>query len=190
LPKLLTQPEYAAHRKERGLPGKTRQAVNKKVKTGAIPTVEVDGKHMIDPVAADAAWDANTQRTPSSGPGPDTVKPPADDEPAGDKPQNTEALSLTRARTVREGIQAQRAKVELDRLRGKLLPTDKVVDSTFEIVRIARDRLRGLPAKLAPRLVLADSPQECQEIVSAEVNAILKELSRTLSGIADAARDS
>lgn len=52
-PTLLTQAEYARHRKARGLPGGTREAVDE----GRTPAV--DGR--IDPVVADRQWEQNTR---------------------------------------------------------------------------------------------------------------------------------
>jgi len=181
LPKLLSQAAYSRRR------GVTRQAVNKWVKQGLIPVDPATGK--IDPAAADAALEQNldTSKQRDSKPGPAKARAPrgADDNEA--RPES----NLTLARTQREIINAKRARVELDLLQGTVVKTQLVEDSTFEAGRLFRDQLRGMPAKLAPRLAIAATPQECAEILTGEIDLILKGLLRKLQEVpTDAGPDS
>jgi hypothetical protein len=59
---LMSERQYAEHRKARGLPGGTQAAVNKAAATGRITKVidPESKKPMIDPAIADAQWERNT----------------------------------------------------------------------------------------------------------------------------------
>jgi hypothetical protein len=61
---LMSERQYAEHRKARGLPGGTQAAVNKAVATGRITKVidPASKKPVIDPVIADAQWERNTDQ--------------------------------------------------------------------------------------------------------------------------------
>ncbi|MCB2190340.1 MAG: hypothetical protein KQI62_02170 [Deltaproteobacteria bacterium] len=181
MPELISQAEYSRRR------GVTRQAVSKWVKQGTIP-IDPETKK-IDPAAADAALEANldTSKQRDSKPGPVKARAPKGEGDNEARPEST----LTKARTQREIIQAQRAKVELDLLQGTVVKTQLVEDSTFEAGRLFRDQLRGLPAKLAKRLAVAATPVECSEILTEEIDLILGELLRNLQEVpVDAGPDS
>jgi hypothetical protein len=60
--RLMSERQYAEHRKARGLPGGTQAAVNKAVSAGRIAKVidAASKRLMIDPAIADAQWASNT----------------------------------------------------------------------------------------------------------------------------------
>ncbi|RJX35655.1 MAG: hypothetical protein C4525_03100 [Desulfarculus sp.] len=173
MPELIIQAEYARRR------GVSRAAVSKWVKRGLVPVDQETGK--INPEAADAALDANRDpsRTPPRPPGPKQVRVPGEGEL---KPR--ELTDLTKARTVREAVKAQREKFELDKETGKLVRRQEVEDAAFLAVRTLRDQLRGMPAKLAPRLALADTPAKAAEILEAEITEHLEGLSAKFQKLA------
>lgn len=60
---LMNLSEYARHRKARGLSGGSAQAVLNAVNGGRIPYVLVGKNKMVNPTAADHAWELNTDIT-------------------------------------------------------------------------------------------------------------------------------
>jgi hypothetical protein len=60
---LMNLSEYARHRKARGLSGGSAQAVLNAVNGGRIPSVMVGKNKMVNPAAADHAWELNTDTT-------------------------------------------------------------------------------------------------------------------------------
>jgi len=174
---LMSQTEYAEHRKLKKLKGGTRQAVNKKVKTGQIPTHIVDGVAYIDPLEADAAWDANCAR-----PGPEHAREVRDDGLA------RENVTLTKVHIKKEGIKALKEQITLDLMKGTVVKREAVERAAFSAMRTTRDQLMGMGAKLAPALAHAQNPQEAAAIVNVEVREILAELARKFRGVPDAGR--
>jgi len=180
-PGLMTQTQYAEHRKENKLNGGTRQAVNKKVKTGQIPMHIVDGMAYIDPQEADAAWEANSPR-----PGP-RAGAEQGREVRGDG-QARDLLTLTKARIQSVGFDALKKKIEVGLLDGTILPKKPVESELRTAMRIVRDQLRGMPSKLSLALAHAATPQEVAAILNAEVKEILAELERKFRETLDARR--
>ena len=88
-----------------------------------------------------------------------------------------EGLSFARVRTVREGINAQLAQLELDRERGRLVDRDDVRAQAFESARRVRDRLLGVPVRLGPVVAGRTDPTECEKLIRAELDVALQELS-------------
>lgn len=179
---LLTQAKYAEHRKENGLDGVSRQAVNKKVKSGALPVMVIDGVAYIDPEDADAAWAANSARPLTVKPGPEKGREVRDDDQARD------VTTLTKVRIKGEGIRTLKAQAEYKQFVGTLVKRQDVERAAFAAMRITRDQLRGMAAKLAPPLAHAQTPQQVASIVNAEVREMLGELARKFREIPDAGR--
>lgn len=173
MPKLLSQSAYSRHR------GVTRQAVNKWVKQGLIPVDPATNK--IDPALADAALEENldTSKQRDSKPGPAKARAPKGADEHEARPES----NLTLARTQREIINAKKARLELDQLQGTVVRRQDVADSVFEIIRLFRDQLKGAPAKLAPRLALASTEQECAEILEQELGRTQQEMFRKLQEV-------
>jgi phage terminase Nu1 subunit (DNA packaging protein) len=111
---------YARHRKERGLPGATYQAVQRAVKDGRLvrSVVRVRGRPKIRSfAAADKEWAENTD---------ETRLPPAepDADTADDGDTEVPALAVSRAR--KEAAAAQLAELELAKKREELVPAEEV----------------------------------------------------------------
>lgn len=123
---LMTQAEYARHR------GVSRQAVNKAIDAGKIPTHERDGKKkLIDPAEADRAMGVNVSR----------VLADDDERETAAAPRAPEASGLTRARTATEVYKARIAELEYNERLGKLRAVD---DVTAAAQRCAETVLRAM----------------------------------------------
>ena len=149
--------EYARRR------GVSHVAVMKAIKVGRI-TPEPDGS--LDPVKADAQWDdqtdparrpersedepAQADETPRASepdkPGDVAVadRPAATIEPA---PQG--AASFTQARTAHEIAKAQRARIEVQRLREEVVDRAQATSEVFRLARRERDAWVNWPARVA-----------------------------------------
>jgi hypothetical protein len=78
--------------------------------------------------------------------------PPADepDDAPDQADENTSAYRADRARN--ERIKADRAEMELQQLRGELVPARAVADMQYTVARIVRDRLLMVPGRAATDL--------------------------------------
>jgi hypothetical protein len=160
----MTQAEYARHR------GVSRSAVSQKIKAGAIPFIRENGRILLDPDAVNLAWDANSDNTKKR-----DAEPEESSKVEIPKEGTIAAANLRKAET-----EADLKKLELQKKQGELLPMRVVESQVFDIVRITRDRIRGMPAKLAPQLAIEDSSAIVFEILQAECDAVLKGLSEGL----------
>ena len=161
---LMNQVEYAAHR------GVSKQAVSKKIKAGAIPYESVKGRKLIDPAAADAAWDANSNPSQKRGADPDPIPPapPPDGTVASAQRQKVQA-------------EAELKVLELRKKRGEVLERSSVEAQVFEIVRMCRDQLLALPSKLAPQVSVETDQVKVFDILEREANFIAQSLAEGLS---------
>ncbi|MEA1052333.1 hypothetical protein U5801_21360 [Lamprobacter modestohalophilus] len=164
---VLSQRAYAQHR------GVSHEAVRKAIKSGRITPLP-DGR--IDPVVADAQWDANTL----------PAQTPAKSEssaPASDSTQRSNVPPYAVSRAAREAINARLAKLELEERSGKLINADEARVTTFNLARQLRDRLQQIPRTLAPELVatvVADpDPRAVEAMLDAAIRSALEELSQT-----------
>ena len=177
--------EYARRR------GVSHVAVMKAIKVGRI-TPEPDGS--LDPAKVDAQWDDQTDpaRRPEapederagtdpaaasdsdeSGDEVAQVRPPAAAEPA---PQG--AASFTQARTAHEIAKAQRARIEVQRLRKEVVDRAQATSEVFRLARRERDAWVNWPARVAA-LMAADLGLEAhamQKVLEAHVRDHLNEL--------------
>lgn len=181
LPELISQREYARRR------GISNVSVHRAVVAGRITTV--DGK--IDPAAADRDWAENTDQSKprnritgrpkqSRAPGePSTPMslPNGQGETSGPEPIMSTATGYAKARAARETINAQLAKLELDRERGLLVPAADVRVAAFNSARKARDLLMAVPERIAVVLAATDDPGEVQRLLEEEIEVICLELS-------------
>ena len=150
---------YAAHRKAKGLRGQSRQAVERAIRDGRISRT-AEGK--IDPEVADAEWDGSTleQAAPVDG----------SDAPASSAPrQPSEASQYGKARAVRESYKAQREKLELQRLQGILHRKDECEQEAFRRSRQLRDRILGVPTRVAGQIAMETDPRKCEQIILGEL---------------------
>ena len=116
---------YAKHRKV------DEKAVRKALASGRIAK-GADGT--IDPVAADAAWAANTDPVRQNAAVRDT---------SGD---------FARARTLNESLKAKERRLRVDKIEGRLVNQDDAKRLFFETTRQVRDAWLGWPARIAADL--------------------------------------
>ena len=178
--------EYARRR------GVSHVAVMKAIKVGRIAP-EPDGS--LDPVKADAQWDdqtdparqpeapederAGTDQTPAASdsgkPGDEVaqVRPPAVAEPA---PQG--AATFTQARTAHEIAKAQRARIEVQRLREEVVDRAHATSEVFRLARRDRDTWVNWPARVAALMAaeLGVEAHAMQKVLEAHVRDHLNEL--------------
>jgi hypothetical protein len=164
---------YAAHR------GVSDTAVRKAIATGRI-TLEPDGT--IDPVKADAQWDAQTDPAKQRGvhsrelgsqtaagtaaakaqagtkPVPqaaiDAVNDTLRGEAGADAPEPGEGgqVSFLRARMANEVLKAQTARVRLQKMKGELVDRAKATSTVFDLARRERDAWLNWPPRVAANM--------------------------------------
>lgn len=145
----MTQAEYARHR------GVSRQAISKLISSGKIPASAFvpgeGGARLINAAAADHALGQGRERVLLE---PDDLLAAAESElaaprasaPASARPEQHENIAaLTKARTETEIYRAERARIELDEKRGKLLKVEDVVASMEKCAAVIVRELEALP---------------------------------------------
>jgi hypothetical protein len=186
----LTKAQYARSRKERNLPGGSREAVGKAVEEGRI-TVDKDG--LIDPEVADIQWAKNTRArlspqaassqdgaadlvsqaaTPAAGP---STTPAPTSAPAAPAPDT----GYTAARARREIAEAEQAEIELKKVRGELVSWADVQRGGFEVGRELRDAMESSVNALAAELATVGNAEACAQILRRHNRAICDTLVRT-----------
>ncbi len=160
---LMSQAAYARHRNV------NRSHINRLAKRGILV---LRGKY-IDVAASDAVLDDKPVDPPSHEPhGTAQLARAAVDAPT----PGAQPGSFAQARTAEMVFRARLRKLEFETKSGKFLLSDVVRVSWFKVVRIIRDKMLALPAKLAPQLAVMSDPAEIRDFLTAEVIAILKSL--------------
>lgn len=188
-PNLLTQAQYARWRKDRGLPGGTREAVRQAIDAGDISAFGPDKQ--IDPELADRQWAQNRRaRISAQASG---AAPAADAAPGGDlvqQAQSAPAAALapapvpvadsgyTLARAERERAEADKAKMEVAKLRGELVAWQDVARGGFEVGRDLRDTMESAVNALSAELASETNPERCAEILRKHHRAVCDVLVR------------
>jgi hypothetical protein len=164
--------EYARRR------GISHTAVRKAVQTGRIPQ-EPDGT--IDPVKADAAWDAQTDPGRKAAPAPKPViktpiaPPPT---PQRESAPTTAGATFAQARTAHEVAKAQKARIQVDRLKEEVVDRARATALVFKLARQERDAWITWPARVAGQMAaeIGIDPHVMQTLLEAHVHAHLNEL--------------
>lgn len=164
--------EYARRR------GVSHTAVRKAVQTGRIPQ-EPDGT--IDPVKADTAWDAQTDpgRKAATAPKPVIEAPIA--PPPTPQRESVPAISgatFAQARTAHEVAKAQKARIQVDRLKEEVVDRVRATALVFKLARQERDAWITWPARVAGQMAaeIGIDPHVMQTLLEAHVHAHLDEL--------------
>jgi hypothetical protein len=178
--------EYARRR------GVSHVAVLKAVRAGRIPQ-EADGT--IDPAKADAAWDAQTDPTRRTSP----VPPPSAAVPVPARPQPVEAppspappprdtptsptlattgANFAQARAAHEVAKAQRARIQVQRLKDEVIDRAQALALVFKLARQERDAWVTWPARVAGQMAaeVGIDPHTMQVLLETHVRAHLNEL--------------
>lgn len=165
---------YARHRQKHGLVGQTAPAVRKAVAAGRISLIE--GK--IDPEVADIQWAKNTDSVQQARGARGGHAPRGDDKPEAPAAGRRDYFE-TKER--RERAEAELAELDLQERRGVLVRKADVERETFAVQRALRDRLTGIPDRIAPILAAEADVGKCHEIVASEIRAALRELVQSLA---------
>ncbi|MBF0424614.1 MAG: hypothetical protein HQL66_02170 [Magnetococcales bacterium] len=180
-----------AYARQRGV---SEGAVRKAIKAGRIPA-ESDGT--IDPAKADAAWERNTDPAQQRKPDPippvrtmpqpvretpplpqprPTVRPPSPDPEPG--PSNPAVPNYQVSRAIRETYNAKLTRMDYEERQGKLLKAEDVARDAFEMARRVRDRLLGIPSRMAAVLASETDAKSIERLLDQELRIALEELSR------------
>ena len=164
--------QYSRHR------GVSRAAVRKAIECGRI-TAGPDGK--IDPVRADADWEANTAPRTNS----EAIKPPAHAARRTEIPDGAIAdFNASRAR--REAANATLAELELEARRSTLISADQVRNEAFRAARAVRNTLQAIPARLSAQLAGENDAKKIFRILEDEIDDACRALSeKAASGAAN-----
>lgn len=165
---LITMADYARSRKERGLPGGTKAGVLKAVRAGRL--VLVNGK--VDADAADAQWDANTNRKQQRAVG--STTPNITERPDTETPSET----FSQAQTRKEIALANLREDEVRENQRELVRRKDVIRLHGDMIVTAKTNLRGVGSKLAADLAAETSAAQCQAMVDHEIDAALREISQ------------
>lgn len=182
---LLSQAEYARHRKQSGLPGGSREAVRKAVDEGRIGLI--NGK--IHPRLADEEWEKNTRarmspQAAAAGAAQDLVDQaagagvaaPAPSAPPAPTAQPVPDTGYTAARARREQAEADLAEMAARKQRGELVSWEDVARAGFEVGRDIRDAGESAVARLAPELANITSAEECADLLRRHHRALFEVL--------------
>ncbi|TAN56866.1 MAG: elements of external origin [Magnetospirillum sp.] len=167
---------YARHR------GVSHVSVLRAAKAGRIPQ-EPDGT--IDPAKADAAWDAQTdpaRKAPPPAPEKATPIPPAI-LASPSPPHQRDSLPSTganfaQARTAHEVAKAQKARIQVQRLKDEVIDRANALALVFKLARQERDAWVGWPARVAGLMAaeIGIDPHVMQVLLETHVRAHLNEL--------------
>jgi hypothetical protein len=177
-PNLLTQAEYARSRKERGLPGGSREAVRKAVDEGRISAFGPD--KLLDKALADSQWERNTRSrvSPSSAaPAQLGLDAPGDTAPEMPEPASSKAAAdpgYMQFRSRREEADAQIAEMNAAKMRGSMLMREDVDRAMFEIGREVRDRLTACARRIASEVASLNTAEACESVVDREHRIVLE----------------
>lgn len=154
---------YAEHRKALGIPG-SRKAVEKALRDGRIRP-NAAGK--LDPQQADRDWAESTaprvfRGLPDTQQSADSRVPPADHAPA-DTGARTDRTSYAQSRAVREDYDARMRKLDYETKLGRMVLADDVKLEAFQRARSVRDRMMGIPARIAGTLAEETDPHVIEQ---------------------------
>jgi hypothetical protein len=169
MPDLVTQATYARRR------GVSRVAVHRRTTTAGGPIPVHGPSKLIDPVEADAVWDATA--TPVRAANRDAAAPP-DPRPPDGQPAPMTGSQLAQARAAALVVDVQTKRLVLEQRRGALISRDRATFKAFSFARTIRDACLTWPARIGPQLAAQFDLDPAQVTVYLEdhVRALLVEL--------------
>lgn len=196
-PKRLSQRQYAQHRKALGLRGGSLAAVQKALQDGRI---QKDAGGLIDAAEADLQWEARTAH--KGGRGRDNLPdhqgdnldgghPPEDPTTSGAevrvelegqphggalrraRKEGPDVLAFDEARAAKETWLARLRQLEFEMKSGKLLDSDEVQREWYKTLRLFRDRMIGIPDRIADQLAAEGNAAVVHALLLREVRSAL-----------------
>lgn len=172
--RIITQAEYARIR------GVSRQAISQAVRNGRL-TATPDGR--IELSRADAELLDNTDfsqvrlfdgepRTAARTP----VEPPRTAAAPKAARSRSSGRTFNAARTEREDLQAQIARIDLEERRGHLVEAGEVRRVQFGAARSVRNLLLALPARLANTLATMTDADACRQLLRDEIRLACEQI--------------
>jgi hypothetical protein len=172
-PLLMTQSEYARHRR------KSRQYISQLAKAGVL--VMRAGK--VDVRASDTVLDDRPVEDVDERP----VAAPAGLSPRLDKPANEPlgqtGASFGQARTIEMVFRAKLRRLEFETRQGKLIEAEAVRKTIADAVRSLRDGILGLPDRLATVLAAESDSKKVHVTLKTELSRELEALANAIGGI-------
>jgi hypothetical protein len=143
---LMTQRAYARRRR-------ISQAAVQKRTVGAGGPIPTHGpKKLIDPVEADALWEATKSAAGLAGSEQPEAPAPRRELPRADPPLGT---TLAQARAASVVVDVQTKRLALEQRRGALISRDRAILKSFAFARTLRDMVQAWPARVGPQLAAA-----------------------------------
>jgi hypothetical protein len=90
------------------------------------------------------------------------------------------AASYRESLAAREAYRARLVKLDFEERTGKLVNADEVRAATFRVARATRDRILGVPARLAPILAAVSEPLEVQRLLEEALRDVCAEMSHAV----------
>jgi hypothetical protein len=186
----LTLSEYAHHR------GVRPAVVEEAVLGGRITRNAAGG---VDPDVADREWEANTdpqgrkerkKRDESAGAAAGaaafkTVSEARAARAAGFDVEKLGKMSFADARAVEKNIDAKLKLVELQEREGELLQRAEVLKDVGKLVRVTRDHLLNIPARIAAQVVALTELSDVEATIAEEITVTLEDLADALKRMAE-----
>jgi len=160
--------QYAAHRAARGLPGATKQAVQKAISSGRIAEARDPSTKLINPDLADELWSRRTT--------PQAVNVATAATPGAPAANDDEPEDYRQARAKRERYQAELARLDYEHKAGQLVLREDVEREAFRQGRLVRDNLLRLSDRLAPVLAAESDALRVSTLLELEVQQVLEAL--------------
>ena len=98
--------------------------------------------------------------------------------------EQTEIHAYKSARSRREFYQAEMARIALEKETGQLMQANEVLQLVTDAGVTLRTGLEALSARLSPRLAHSQDEAQIRALIDAEVEHLLRELSRQFDGLA------
>lgn len=98
---------------------------------------------------------------------------PEDDVATGDPEADAAKKSYHQSRALRESISVQNAQLDLDIRKGQLIDLETAKQLGFTTLRILRDALRNIGARVGAQVAAMEDPFQCEQLINAEIEAVL-----------------
>ena len=161
---LISQAEYARRR------GVDPTSVRDAIRAGRITLI--DGK--IDPSVADVQWQANTRRRARAID--EAPAPPPMPMGEGGYAYTGAVPDYNESRARREAAEAEKAELDLAKLRGELVSVDEVRASLQRRIAGVREALLQLPARVVPLLVANPDAASMDRLLRDEITAAMQQI--------------